>query len=166
MEDIGKMAWARAVVEKADYIIAFVRKHQFTRNFMRNCKAIADRELVKAGEMDMVRWWNWHGTDHPALTALACRVLSQAVSAAACERNWAVWDSVHTTKSNRLGLEKCRDLVYVAHNWHVVHNWYKKEEGLGVVAGNIPEPPMPEGYNVLEEEAEEGEDDVLEDEYE
>ncbi|GJP83286.1 hypothetical protein CLOP_g13457 [Closterium sp. NIES-67] len=115
--------------------------------------------------MDMVRWWTWHGTDHPALTALACRVLTQAVSAAACERNWAVWDSVHTAKRNRLGSEKCRDLVYVAHNWHVVHNWYKKEEGLGVVAGNIPEPPMPEGYNVLEEEAEEGEDDVLEDEY-
>ncbi|GJP85673.1 hypothetical protein CLOP_g15783 [Closterium sp. NIES-67] len=85
-------------------------------------EAIADRELVKAGEMDMVRWWTWHGTDHPALTALACRVLTQAVSAAACERNWAVWDSVHTAKRNRLGSEKCRDLVYVAHNWHVVHN--------------------------------------------
>ncbi|GJP74198.1 hypothetical protein CLOP_g4823 [Closterium sp. NIES-67] len=75
--------------------------------------------LFLAGEMDMVRWWTWHGTDHPALTALACRVLTQAVSAAACERNWAVWDSVHTAKRNRLGSEKCRDLVYGAESWVV-----------------------------------------------
>ncbi|GJP74200.1 hypothetical protein CLOP_g4823 [Closterium sp. NIES-67] len=88
--------------------------------------------LFLAGEMDMVRWWTWHGTDHPALTALACRVLTQAVSAAACERNWAVWDSVHTAKRNRLGSEKCRDLVYVAHNWHGAESWVVGPPGLSL----------------------------------
>ncbi|CAI7884801.1 unnamed protein product [Closterium sp. NIES-53] len=62
-----------------------------------------------------------------------------------------------------------QDLVYVAHNWQVVHNWYKVPEGQGVVNGNIPEAPLPEGYNVEEdgdeEEVGEEEDMVLEDEY-
>ncbi|GJP83662.1 hypothetical protein CLOP_g13791, partial [Closterium sp. NIES-67] len=53
-------------------------------------------------------WWNWHGTDFPELATLACRVLTQPVSAAACERNWAVWESVHTAKRNRLGSEKLK----------------------------------------------------------
>ncbi|GJP79491.1 hypothetical protein CLOP_g9721 [Closterium sp. NIES-67] len=80
--------------------------------------AIADRAAVKEGRQSMARWWQWHGSDYPELAALACRVLSQPVSAAACERNWAVWEAVHTAKRNRLGAEKCRDLVYVSHNWH------------------------------------------------
>ncbi|CAI5479571.1 unnamed protein product [Closterium sp. Yama58-4] len=129
-------------------------------------EAISDRELVKAGKKTMVQWWTWHGTDNPELTALACRVLSQPVSAAACERNWAMWDAVHTARRNRLGSEKCRDLVFVAHNWNIVHNWHKAEEGMGTLPGNIPEPPIPEGYKEdREEEVEEGEDDVMQDEY-
>ncbi|CAI7861400.1 unnamed protein product [Closterium sp. NIES-53] len=37
----------------------------------------------------------------------------------------------------------------------------------GVVLGNMPEPPVPEGYNVVEgDKEEEGEDDILEDEFE
>ncbi|CAI5998745.1 unnamed protein product [Closterium sp. NIES-65] len=129
-------------------------------------EAISDRELVKAGKKTMVQWRTWHGTDNPELTALACRVLSQPVSAAACERNWAMWDAVHTARRNRLGSEKCRDLVFVAHNWNIVHNWHKAGEGMGVLVGNIPEPPIPEGYKEdREEEVEEGEDDVMEDEY-
>ncbi|CAI5990173.1 unnamed protein product [Closterium sp. NIES-65] len=39
--------------------------------------AISDRELVKAGKKTAVQWWTWHGTEHPELTTLACRVLSQ-----------------------------------------------------------------------------------------
>ncbi|GJP35006.1 hypothetical protein CLOM_g19476, partial [Closterium sp. NIES-68] len=72
---------------------------------------------VKEGRQSVVQWWNWHGTDFPELATLACRVLTQPVSAAACERNWAVWESVHMAKRNRLGSEKLNDLVYVAHNW-------------------------------------------------
>ncbi|CAI5998757.1 unnamed protein product [Closterium sp. NIES-65] len=62
--------------------------------------AISGRELVKAGKKTVVQWWTWHGTEHPELTTLACRVLSQPVSASACERNWAVWESIHTAKRN------------------------------------------------------------------
>ncbi|CAI5974780.1 unnamed protein product [Closterium sp. NIES-65] len=127
--------------------------------------AISDRELVKAGKKTAVQWWTWHGTEHPELTTLACRVLSQPVSASACERNWAVWESIHTAKRNRLGSEKCRDLVYVAHNWNIVRNWHKGAEWVTVLPGNIPEASLPEGYNEVLEEDEEGEEDELEDEY-
>ncbi|GJP58466.1 hypothetical protein CLOP_g70 [Closterium sp. NIES-67] len=93
-------------------------------------EAITDRQLVKEGTHTMKAWWRWHGTDHPLLTALAHRVLTQPVSAASCERNWAVWDAIHTARRNRLGSQKLSDLVYVAHNWNVVRNWH--EEGMGV----------------------------------
>ncbi|CAI5937828.1 unnamed protein product [Closterium sp. NIES-65] len=45
--------------------------------------AISDCGLVKAGKKTAVQWWTWHGTEHPELTTLACRVLSQPVSASA-----------------------------------------------------------------------------------
>ncbi|CAI7823394.1 unnamed protein product [Closterium sp. NIES-54] len=133
--------------------------------------AIAQRSLVKEGKYDMVKWWQWHGTDAPKLAALAIRTLSQAVSASPCERGWSTWDGVHTARRNRLGSAKCRDLVFVAHNWNVVRNWHSRADVMpGVVLGNMPEPPMPEGYNVVEgdeeEEEEEGDDVILEDEYE
>ncbi|CAI7833803.1 unnamed protein product [Closterium sp. NIES-53] len=125
--------------------------------------AIEDRAAMKAGKMTAVQWWNWHGTDAPHLAMCAIRNHSQPVSASPYERNWSMWDGVHAARRNRLGSEKCRDLVYIAHNWQVVHNWYKVPEGQGVVNDNIPEAPLPEGYN-MEEDGEE-EDMVLEDEY-
>ncbi|GJP45562.1 hypothetical protein CLOM_g4942, partial [Closterium sp. NIES-68] len=123
-------------------------------------ETISDRKLVKEGSYSMEAWWEWHGTDHPLLMALAYRVLTQLVSASSCERNWAVWDTVHTARRNRLGSEKCKDLVYVAHNWHMA------DEGVGVVSGSILDAPVPAGYRVdREEEDEEGEDEELLDEY-
>ncbi|CAI5998657.1 unnamed protein product [Closterium sp. NIES-65] len=104
--------------------------------------AISAREAVKKGEMSMVQWWSWHSTEYPELAALACPVLTQPVSASPCERGWAQWEGVHTTRHNRLGT---------------------------VVSGNIPDVPIPPGYNMDEEEddmlGEEGEDAVLADEY-
>ncbi|CAI5527983.1 unnamed protein product [Closterium sp. Naga37s-1] len=54
----------------------------------------------------------------------------------------------------RLGYEKCHDLVFVAHNWLVVHNAHKhpaEEEGAGIIDGNISDPSVPGGY-ILQEE--------------
>ncbi|CAI5517132.1 unnamed protein product [Closterium sp. Naga37s-1] len=64
---------------------------------------------------------------------------------------------VHTARRNRLGSAKCADLVYIAHNWNVVRNWYNKDGASTVVPGNIPDAPIPRGYNMDEEE----EDDLL-----
>ncbi|CAI7758936.1 unnamed protein product [Closterium sp. NIES-54] len=134
-------------------------------------EAVAQRKLVKEGKYSMVKWWQWNGTDAPRVAGLAVRVLSQAVSASPCERGWSSWDAVHTARRNRLGSAKCGDLVYVAHNWNVVRNWHTRADVLPhVVPGIGAEPPIPVGYNGLEDETkgedeEEGEDDILEDEY-
>ncbi|CAI5520470.1 unnamed protein product [Closterium sp. Naga37s-1] len=131
--------------------------------------AISAREAVKKGEMTMVQWWSWHSTEYPELATLACRVLTQPVSASPCERGWAQWEGVHTARRNRLGSAKCADLVYIAHNWNDVRNWYNKDGDSTVVPGNIPDAPIPPGYNMDEEEDDmlgaEGEDAVLADEY-
>ncbi|CAI7905175.1 unnamed protein product [Closterium sp. NIES-54] len=134
--------------------------------------AKAHRAKVKEGKMDMEMWWAWNGTDNVALATLARRVLAQPVSASPCERGWSTWDSVHTARRNRLGSEKCRDLVYVAHNWNVVRKWSRDSvAGRAIVSGNIPEAPIPEGYNAPEEgeDEKEGEDEadrkVFADEY-
>ncbi|CAI5480440.1 unnamed protein product [Closterium sp. Yama58-4] len=130
--------------------------------------AIAQRALVKKGKYDSVKWWQWHGTDAPLLAFCAIRTLSQPVSASPCERGWAAFESVHTARRNRLGSAKCRDLVFVAHNWNVVRNWHSRADVMpGELQGNMEDPPLPEGYKLVEEaEEEEGEDDVLMDEYE
>ncbi|CAI5482433.1 unnamed protein product [Closterium sp. Yama58-4] len=132
-------------------------------------EAIAQRELVKAGKYSMVKWWQWNGTDAPHLMHFAVRMLSQPVSASPCERGWGTWDAVHTARRNRLGSKKCQDPVFVAHNCNVVRNWHSRADVMpNVVPGIGDEPPIPEGYNGLDEtevEEEEGEDDVLEDEY-
>ncbi|CAI5977822.1 unnamed protein product [Closterium sp. NIES-65] len=59
---------------------------------------------------------------------------------------------------------------YIAHNWNVVRNWYNKDGASTVVPGNIPDAPIPRGYNMDEEEEDdllggEGDDAVLADEY-
>ncbi|CAI7853435.1 unnamed protein product [Closterium sp. NIES-53] len=131
--------------------------------------AVEAREEIRAGKGDLLSSWQWHGCDYPELADIARRTLAQPVSASSCERNWAKWEGVHTARRNRLGSEKCRDLVYVAHNWLVVHSAHKRPEmeGAGIIEGNKPDPPVPEGYILQEEvdEEEEEEDKLLADEY-
>ncbi|CAI5945291.1 unnamed protein product [Closterium sp. NIES-65] len=133
------------------------------------------REELQDGKGDVLAWWQYHGWEYADLAGLARRALSQPVSAAPCERNWSVWDGVHTARRNRLGSEKVRDLVYVALNWTVVHNHHKGAavagpSGVGrkggIVEGNIPTPPLPEGYKLEEDgEVEEDEDAMCVDEH-
>ncbi|CAI5505551.1 unnamed protein product [Closterium sp. Naga37s-1] len=69
-------------------------------------EAMTGREELKEGKGDMLAWWQYHGWEYADLADLARRRLSQPVSAASCERNWAVWDGVHTARRNGLGSEK------------------------------------------------------------
>ncbi|CAI5991356.1 unnamed protein product [Closterium sp. NIES-65] len=138
-------------------------------------EAIEGRAEIKAGKGDMVTWWKVNGWEYRDLAGLACRALSQPVSASACERGWSTWDGVHTARRNRLGSEKVRDLVFVAYNWNAVHNHHKGAAGAGpsgevrkagIVEGNIPPAPLPEGYQLEEDgEVEVDEDDITFDEY-
>ena len=46
----------------------------------------------------------------------AVRVLSQPCSASGCERNWFVFERIHTKKRNRLEQKRLNDLVFVQYN--------------------------------------------------
>lgn len=62
------------------------------------------------------QWWESYGCGAPNLQKLAIRVLSQTCSASGCERNWSVFEQIHSKKRNRLEHQKLNDLVYVRYN--------------------------------------------------
>ena len=62
------------------------------------------------------KWWSMYGYKAPVLQGLAMKVLSQTTSASACERNWSAYNNILSKKRNRLGDDRCKDLVYVFTN--------------------------------------------------
>ena len=46
----------------------------------------------------------------------AIRILSQTCSASGCERNWSVFERIHTKKRNRLEQQRLNVLVFVQYN--------------------------------------------------
>ncbi|CAN1164041.1 hypothetical protein LINPERPRIM_LOCUS32962, partial [Linum perenne] len=52
----------------------------------------------------------------PELQKFAVRILSLTCSASGCERNWSVFERVHSKKRNRLLQKKMNDIVYVMYN--------------------------------------------------
>ncbi|XP_024015951.1 uncharacterized protein LOC112089201 [Eutrema salsugineum] len=61
-------------------------------------------------------WWKLFGCDIPDLQKLAVQILSQTASSSGCERNWSVFERIHTKKRNRLDHQRLNDLVYVHYN--------------------------------------------------
>ena len=55
--------------------------------------------LAAAKTMPAHRWWSSFGSGTPELQLVATRILSQTVSASACERNWSTFEFVHTQKN-------------------------------------------------------------------
>ncbi|XP_049933566.1 uncharacterized protein LOC126410027 isoform X1 [Nymphaea colorata] len=61
-------------------------------------------------------WWNRYVFDCPNLARFAVKVLSQTCSASGCERNWSVFQHIHSKKRNRLEHKRLNDLVFVRYN--------------------------------------------------
>lgn len=61
-------------------------------------------------------WWEDWGGNTPNLQKLALRILSQPCSASGCERNWSLFDAIHTKKLYNLTQERLNDLVFVKYN--------------------------------------------------
>eukprot|EP00253_Pinus_taeda_P014623 PITA_14623 len=61
-------------------------------------------------------WWESFGGQCAQLQRFAIRVLSQTCSASGCERNWSVFERIHTKKRNRLEQKRLNDLVFVQYN--------------------------------------------------
>ena len=69
-------------------------------------------------------WWRLHGYNAPHLQKLVIQILSQTVSHSGCERNWNVFERIHTKRMNRLEHQRLNDLIYVHYNLRL-KNWYK-----------------------------------------
>eukprot|EP00253_Pinus_taeda_P031449 PITA_31449 len=67
-------------------------------------------------------WWESFGGQCPQLQRFAIRVLSQTSSASGCERNWSVFERIHTKKRNRLEQKRLNDLVFVQYNLRLRRN--------------------------------------------
>ncbi|XP_076887345.1 uncharacterized protein LOC143537463 [Bidens hawaiensis] len=61
-------------------------------------------------------WWRLFGGYYPKMQTFAIRILSQTASSSGCERNWSVFERIHTKRRNRLEHERLKDLVYVHYN--------------------------------------------------
>eukprot|EP00253_Pinus_taeda_P029418 PITA_29418 len=68
------------------------------------------------------QWWEAFGSHYPELQRFAIRILSQTCSAIGCERNWSVYERIHTKKRNRLDKKRLNDLVYVQYNLRLRRN--------------------------------------------
>ncbi|RVX03764.1 hypothetical protein CK203_023009 [Vitis vinifera] len=53
--------------------------------------AYSSREVLQPDE-----WWRLHGYNAPHLQKLAIQILSQTASSSGCERNWSVFERIHT----------------------------------------------------------------------
>eukprot|EP00253_Pinus_taeda_P004265 PITA_04265 len=67
-------------------------------------------------------WWESIGGQCPQLQRFAIRVLSQTCSASSCERNWSVFEHIHTKKRNCLEQKWLNDLVFVQYNLRLRRN--------------------------------------------
>jgi hypothetical protein len=67
-------------------------------------------------------WWESFSSQCPQLQKFAIRVLSQTCSASRCERNWSVFERIHTKKRNHLEQKRLNDLVFVQYNLRLRHN--------------------------------------------
>ncbi|KAL4315327.1 hypothetical protein AHAS_Ahas15G0174000 [Arachis hypogaea] len=87
-----------------------------------NSKLTSEKRIFKNAEKDFGRpsaihqWWESYGCGAPNLQKLAIRVLSQTCSFSCCERNWSIFEHIHSKKRNRLEHQKLNDLVYVHYN--------------------------------------------------
>ncbi|XP_058733499.1 uncharacterized protein LOC131605121 [Vicia villosa] len=73
------------------------------------------------------QWWDTYGTEAPNLQKLAIWILSQTCSVSGCERNWSVFEHIHSKKRNKLEHQKLNDLVYVRYNLRLQNRTKKKQ---------------------------------------
>ncbi|XP_025665166.1 uncharacterized protein [Arachis hypogaea] len=95
-----------------------------------NTKLTSEKRIFKNAEGDFGRQsaicerstmmpdqrWESYGCGAPNLQKLVIRVLSQTCSTSGCERNWSIFEHIHSKKRNWLEHQKFNDLVYVHYN--------------------------------------------------
>ncbi|GKU89252.1 hypothetical protein SLEP1_g3416 [Rubroshorea leprosula] len=82
-------------------------------------------------------WWTLFGHSAPNLQKLAIKILSLTCSASGCERNWSVFEQIHSKKRNRLDHQKMHDLVFVKYNQALKARYNMRDEIDPIVLNEI-----------------------------
>ncbi|XP_009791803.2 uncharacterized protein [Nicotiana sylvestris] len=104
------------------------------------------------------------GYEVPNLQQFAIRVQSLTCSSSGCERNWSVYEHIHTKKRNRLELKKLNDLVFVKYNRTLARRYKARNIIDPILLDNIDKANewLTGGSENHEEEEEEEEEEVFE----
>ncbi|KAH1159190.1 hypothetical protein GYH30_031087 [Glycine max] len=73
-------------------------------------------------------WWRMFGSQTPNLQKLAIKILSLTCSASGCERNWSVFEQIHSKNRNRLEHKRLHDLVFVKYNQQLKQRYNARDE--------------------------------------
>ncbi|CAH1452891.1 unnamed protein product [Lactuca virosa] len=94
-----------------DKISEELDKYRNAQGLFGNPMAVRHRETKSPAD-----WRGAYGSSTPNLKKFAIKVLSLTCSATSCERNWSVFQHLHTKKRNRLAQERLNDMVFVKFN--------------------------------------------------
>ncbi|KAI0524227.1 hypothetical protein KFK09_003591 [Dendrobium nobile] len=83
--------------------------------------------LTMPKEMQPDEWWKMFGSSAPNLQKVAIRILSQTSSSSGCERNWSVFEQIHSKRRNYLEHQRLNDLVYVRYNLNLKNRFQLKK---------------------------------------
>ncbi|XP_029126247.1 uncharacterized protein LOC114915554 [Cajanus cajan] len=91
--------------------------------------------IAMRGEVASAQWWRVDGLDTPYLQQLAIRILSLTCSVSGYDRDWSVFEQVHTKRRNRLEHKRLHDLVFVKYN-HALHQRYNLKDEIDPISLN------------------------------
>ncbi|XP_024969119.1 uncharacterized protein LOC112508665 [Cynara cardunculus var. scolymus] len=116
-----------------DLMLRELSKYQNAEGLFGRNAAIRQRKAMAPAV-----WWTTFGSSSPNLQKFAIRVLSLTCSATSCERNWGLFQHLHTKKRNRLAQERLNDMVYVKFN-RALQRRYKEGSSDPIILEDIDE---------------------------
>ncbi|XP_025625660.1 uncharacterized protein [Arachis hypogaea] len=85
--------------------------------------------LVDANEKPSLgEWWRLHDGSAPNLQKMVIRLLHQTSSSSGCERNWSLFEQIHSKRRNRLEHQRLSDIVYVTYNLRLQSIMHRKKK--------------------------------------
>ncbi|XP_019261290.1 PREDICTED: uncharacterized protein LOC109239218 [Nicotiana attenuata] len=79
-------------------------------------KLVPDAAMVDQIREEFVERQMQFGHQTPNLQKFAVKILSLTCNASGCERNWSVFEHIHSKKRNRPELSRLNDLMYIKYN--------------------------------------------------
>ncbi|KAI0519522.1 hypothetical protein KFK09_006971 [Dendrobium nobile] len=72
-------------------------------------------------------WWLAYGQGAPNLQSFAIKVLSLTCSSSGCERNWSIFEHLHSKRRSKLDHGRLKDLVYVKYNRALIRRFNHRD---------------------------------------